>query len=107
MRVIVGGPYNSGLLAGGANYDYTPAPPALIARRDRLAALCLNHGVDLRAAALQFSLAPPMVAAVIPGGRSVEEVQQNAALMSTVIPDVLWSEMRDEGLIPPHAPVPP
>ncbi len=103
--VVVGGPYNSGLLAGGNTYNYAPAAAEMIARRDRLAAACRRHGVDLRAAALQFCAAHPVVAAVIPGARSAEEVRQNAALMAAAIPPALWGELRDLGLIPAHAPV--
>ncbi len=107
VRVVIGGPYNSGLLAGGGTYDYEPAPAELIARRDRLAALCARHGVALKAAALQFCTAHPVVAAAIPGGRSVAEVRENAALMSQPLPAALWQEMKQLGLIPQHAPTPP
>jgi len=106
VSIVMGGPYNSGLLTGGSTYDYAPAPPALIARRDAIAAICQRHGVDLRAAALQFCTAHPVVAAAIPGARTVAEMTQNAALMSAVIPAALWSELREAGLIPAHAPVP-
>ncbi len=105
VSVVAGGPYNSGLLAGGGTYNYAPAAADMIAHRDRLAAVCRRHGVDLRAATLQFCAAHPVVAAVIPGGRSAEEVRQNAALMTAVIPPALWAELRDLGLIPAHAPV--
>ncbi len=105
VSVVVGGPYNSGLLAGGSTYNYEPAPAGLIARRDQLAAVCQRHGVDLRTAALQFCVAHPVVAAVIPGGRTAAEVSQNAALMTATPPD-LWAELRGLGLIPAHAPVP-
>ncbi|MGH7210127.1 MAG: aldo/keto reductase, partial [Acetobacteraceae bacterium] len=106
VSVVVGGPYNSGLLAGGGTYNYAPAAAEMIARRDRLAAVCRRHGVDLRATALQFCAAHPVVAAVMPGARSAEEVRQNAALMAAAIPSALWAELRDRSLIPAHAPVP-
>ena len=105
VSVVAGGPCNSGLLAGGGTYNYAPAAAELIARRDRLAAVCRRHGVDLRAAALQFCAAHPVIAAVIPGGRSADEVRQNAALMTAAIPPALWEELWDLGLIPAHAPV--
>jgi D-threo-aldose 1-dehydrogenase len=106
VSIVVGGPYNSGLLTGGNTYDYVQAPPALIARRDAMAALCQRHGVDLRAAALQFCTAHPAVAAAIPGARTVAEMRQNVALMTQPIPQALWTELKREGLIPDHAPVP-
>jgi hypothetical protein len=67
VHVVVGGPYNSGLLAGGRTFEYREAPPDKVAARDRLAAIATRHGVDLRAAALQFCAAHPVVASVIPG----------------------------------------
>ena len=106
VSVVIGSPYNSGLLAGGDTFNYAPATPGLIARRDRLAAVCHRHGVDLRSAALQFCAAHPVVAAVIPGGRSASEVQSNAALMAAQTPADLWTELRNLGLIPASAPVP-
>lgn len=106
VSVVVGGPYNSGLLAAGSTYDYVPATQALLMRRDALAALCEAHGVDLRAAALQFCLGHPAVAAAIPGARSAMEARDNAALMRASIPAALWSDMRERQLILPNAPVP-
>ena len=106
VAVVIGGPYNSGLLAGGATYNYARAPGALMERRDRLAALCARFGTDLRAAALQFCTAHPVVAAAIPGGRTATEVRQNAALMAQPIPPALWAEMKEQKLLPEHAPTP-
>lgn len=106
VAVIIGGPFNSGLLAGGGTFDYREAPPERVAARDRLAALCARHGVDLRAAALQFAAAHPAVAAVIPGAVEPAQVRANAALMRTPIPPALWQEMRAAGLLPPEAPTP-
>jgi D-threo-aldose 1-dehydrogenase len=107
VRIVIGGPYNSGLLAGGGTYNYEPAPAEMISRRDRMAALCAQHTVDLKAAALQFCTAHPVVAAAIPGARSVAEMQQNAAMMAQPIPAALWQDMKQQGLIPQHAPTPP
>lgn len=106
VSVVVGGPYNSGLLTGGNMYDYVQAPPPLIARRDAIAAICGRHGVDLRAAALQFCTAHPVVAAAIPGARDSTEMQQNVDLMRVTIPVDLWSELKSAKLIPDHAPTP-
>lgn len=106
VHVVVGGPYNSGLLAGGSTFEYKPAPADMIERRDRIAAVCQRHGVDLRAAALQFCAAHPVVAAIIPGAKHAAKVAENARLMAAPIPSALWQELRDEGLIPGDAPVP-
>ncbi len=104
--IICGGPYNSGLLAGGSTWNYAEAPPDLIARRDRLAAICNSHGVSLRAAALQFPLAHPAVASVIPGARTPEEARDNLARLAEPVPRALWQELQHEGLLRPHAPIP-
>jgi D-threo-aldose 1-dehydrogenase len=106
VKVVIGGPYNSGLLAGGSTFNYEKAPPALRARAEALAAACGRHGVDLKAAALQFPLAHPAVAAVIPGPRTPEEVRQNAAAMAQPIPPALWAELKGQKLLPEAAPVP-
>lgn len=104
--IICGGPYNSGLLAGQATWNYAAAPDDLMARRDRLAAHCQRHGVSLRAAALQFPLAHPAVSAVIPGARTAEEARDNLARLIEPIPAALWRDLQDDGLLRPDAPVP-
>lgn len=106
VRVIVGGPYNSGVLAGNPHYDYGAVPPVVAARVQALAAICERHGVPLPAAALQFPLAHPAVASVIPGARSAAEMTANIAHMAHPIPAALWAEMKDAGLIRADAPVP-
>lgn len=106
VGLVIGGPYNSGLLAGGTTFNYAPAPPALVEKRDRLAALCAAHGVPLKAAALQFCAAPAVVASVIPGGRNPAEVAENVRLMATPIPAGFWQAVREAGLIPREAEVP-
>jgi D-threo-aldose 1-dehydrogenase len=106
VRLVLGGPYNSGLLAGGTTFDYAAAPPAMVARARRIGAVCAAHDVDIRAAALQFCAAHPAVAAVIPGARTAAEVRQNIALMHAPIPTALWAALRSEGLVPAAAPVP-
>jgi D-threo-aldose 1-dehydrogenase len=106
VHVVVGGPYNSGLLAGGRNFEYRAAPPEMVAKRDRIAAICARHGVDIRAAALQFCAAHPVVAAIIPGAKHASKVQENARLMTMPVPAALWDELRREQLIPSDAPTP-
>ncbi|TXL73943.1 aldo/keto reductase [Vineibacter terrae] len=108
--VILGGPFNSGILAGGAKpgatYDYAAAPPAIAERAQRIEAVCARHRVPLAAAALQFPLAHPAVCSVIPGALSIAEVQQNTRHMQQPIPPDLWAELVREGLLDPAAPVP-
>jgi D-threo-aldose 1-dehydrogenase len=109
VSVILGGVFNSGLLADpspGATYDYAPAPAPLVERAQRLAALCARHGVDLKAAALRFSLAHPAVACVLVGARSPAEVEENARAFAAQIPLALWDDLRRARLIAPEAPTP-
>lgn len=106
VRVVIGGPYNSGLLAGGDNYNYAPAPADMLARRQALLEVCSRHGVDIRAAALQFCAAHPVVACTIPGARNAAEVAQNIALMQAPLPAAFWQDLRQGALIPADAPTP-
>jgi len=110
VSVILGGPYNSGILTGGvkpgATHDYAPAPVPLIEKARKIEAVCVRHGVELGAAALQFPLFHPAVCAVIPGALSTEEVGQNVGRMSAKIPVELWSELKREKLLDAAAPTP-
>ncbi|MFF4341252.1 aldo/keto reductase [Kitasatospora sp. NPDC001540] len=109
VGVLVGGVFNSGLLADprpGAPYDYAPAPPELLDRALRLKDACERHGVPLRAAALRFPFGHPAVASVLVGARSAAEVRDAAALLERPVPAALWSELRGRGLLPAHVPVP-
>ena len=110
VEVIVGGPYNSGILATGvvpgAHYDYAPPPADIVRRVDAIADLCRRHGVPMAAAALQFPLAHPAVSAVIPGMGDAEEVAQAVALASCPVPPGLWADLIHAGLVRPDAPVP-
>jgi D-threo-aldose 1-dehydrogenase len=106
VRIVLGGPYNSGVLAGKATYDYAQTPPAVAARVARLEAVCAAHGVALKAAALQFVAAHPLVVSVIPGAATADEVAGNAALLAAEVPAGLWGELKAEGLIDVAAPVP-
>ncbi len=104
--IIVGGPCNSGLLAGGDTWNYAEAPSDLIARRDRLAEVCAADGVALEAAALQFPLAHAAVASVIPGSRTAEQTRANLAHLAAPIPAALWADLKSDGLVRADAPVP-
>lgn len=110
MSVILGGPFNSGILAGpvrdGASYDYVAAPADIIARARRIEAVCARHDTPLPAAALHFVLAHPAVCSVIPGALSRSEVEQNIAHLRRPVPAALWAELQAEGLLDPAAPVP-
>jgi D-threo-aldose 1-dehydrogenase len=106
VHVVVGGPYNSGLLAGGKTYDYTEAPADKIAARDRIMAICERFGIDIRAAALQFCAAHPVVAAVIPGAKHADRVRQNLDLMHQEIPAGFWNALKAEQTLPENAPTP-
>src|SRR5258708_6718594 len=102
--------YNSGILAtgaiDGARYYYKPAPPEILERTRRLEAVCARFGVPLAAAALQFPLHHPAIASVVIGHEHASEVARNVALLRMPIPDALWAELKDAGLIPHHAPAP-
>jgi D-threo-aldose 1-dehydrogenase len=104
--LVIGGPLNSGILAGRDTWNYDKAPPEIVARVQKLAAVCKAHNVPLPAAALQFPLAHPVVAAVIPGPRNAAEFVENLPLFTMKIPPGLWSDLRAEGLLHPNAPVP-
>ena len=110
ISIIVGGPYNSGILAQGAvkeaTFDYRKAPAQIMDRVRRIEAVCARHGTPLKAAALQFPLAHPAVAAVIPGARSPEEVDENVQMAGFEIPSDFWAELLEEGLVPDDAPTP-
>jgi D-threo-aldose 1-dehydrogenase len=110
VSVILGGPYNSGILTGGvtdaATHDYAQAPAPLIDKARKIEAVCKRHGVELGAAAMQFPLFHPALCSVIPGALSVREVEQNVERMSVKIPSDLWSELKREKLLDPSAPTP-
>ena len=106
VDIVVGGPYSSGILAGGAHFEYQKASPAIIAKVERIKAIAARHGVSVKAAALQFSLANPAVAAVIPGASRPERLAEDLAALHAVIPAAFWHEMRAEQLVSPFAPLP-
>ncbi|HJU20678.1 MAG TPA: aldo/keto reductase [Stellaceae bacterium] len=106
VSVIVGGPLNSGILAGRETWNYRPAPPEIVARAEAIRTLCERHGVPLAAAALQFPLAHKAVAAIIPGPRNVSEFEDNLRLFQQPIPAELWADLRALRLLHPDAPTP-
>jgi D-threo-aldose 1-dehydrogenase len=110
ISIIIGGPYNSGILATGAKpgakFNYADAPPEILEKVRKVEEVCERHQVPMKAAALQFPLAHPAVASVIPGARSVAELEENFRLISHPIPSGFWADLRSKGLLPEGAPVP-
>ncbi|MCX4672009.1 aldo/keto reductase [Streptomyces sp. NBC_01381] len=107
--VVMGGVFNSGLLADpgpGATYDYAAAPAGLLDRALRLKAMAERHGTTLRAAAIAFPLAHPSVTGVLVGARSAYEVRDAAEQFARAVPDAFWRDVRAEGLLPAEVPVP-
>ncbi|WP_131100920.1 aldo/keto reductase [Bacillus sp. SYJ] len=106
MDIVVGGPYSSGVLAGGAHFEYQKASPEIIAKVNKMKNLADRHGISIKAAALQFALANPAVAAVIPGASKPERIAEDQAALKTVIPATFWEEMREQKLVAENAPLP-
>jgi D-threo-aldose 1-dehydrogenase len=112
VRIVLGGPYNSGILATGTrgsgtpHYDYGEAPPEVVARVAAIEAACDAFGVPLRAAALQFPLGHPSVVSVIPGMGRIAHVEDAVRLMAIAIPPAFWDALKARGLLHPQAPVP-
>ena len=116
VSIVVGGPYNSGILAHDGRlgerrktplmYEYQPAPPEIIARVAALEAVCDSYRVPLAAAALQFPLAHPQVISVIPGMGNPQEVRGAKEWLTMAIPAAFWTELRSQGLVRPDAPLP-
>ena len=111
VSLVIGGVFNSGITATGAvpgaYYNYQPATAETMQRVVRIEAVCRRHNVDLPAAALQFPLGHPSVAAVIPGALNGTQVERNLAHFRQPIPAAFWTELKAEKLIRVDAPVPP
>jgi D-threo-aldose 1-dehydrogenase len=110
IGILLGGPYNSGILATGpkkgAFYNYEPAPKAILERVGKIEKVCKTNDVKLAQAALRFPLTHPSVVLVLPGAVSPKEVAQNVKTMSAKIPKKLWKQLKTEGLLDPRAPTP-
>lgn len=110
--IILGGPYNSGILATGVHsnniphYDYEPAPKHIIDRVAKIELVCDEYQVNLAAAALQFPLGHSSVASVIPGLGSAKRVETTIKLFSEQIPNDFWQTLKDENLLDQAAPLP-
>ncbi|MFI8714970.1 aldo/keto reductase [Brevibacillus brevis] len=105
-KIIAGGPYSSGVLAGGTHFEYQKASPEIMAKVDRIKAIANRHNISVKAAALQFVLANPAVAAVIPGASRPDRITEDVAAMNEVIPAAFWQEMREQKLVAQDAPLP-
>lgn len=105
-KIIVGGPYSSGVLAGGTHFEYQKASPEIIAKVNSIKAIANRHNISIKAAALQFVLANPAVAAVIPGASRPDRITEDVAAMNEVIPVAFWQEMREQKLVAQDAPLP-
>lgn len=106
VGIVFGGPYNSGVLAGKSTFNYGEIPPAVAERVRALAAVCRQHDVELRRAALQFVAAHPLGVSVIPGAVSIEEVDSNIGLLAAPIAPGFWRDLKERGLIDRDSAVP-
>ena len=106
VDIVIGGPYSSGVLAGGNHFEYAPASKEILAKVDKIKALCAKYGIPIKAAALQFSLAHPASAAVIPGASKPSRIQEDHDALKAKIPDDFWRDMRTQNLVAPNAPLP-
>ncbi len=106
VGVVIGGPFNSGVLAGKPSYNYSAVPDDIRSKVRALDGVCHAHGVSLAAVALQFVLGHPAVVSVIPGAQTSDEVASNKKLLVHKIPPGLWTELQDKRLIDARAPIP-
>jgi D-threo-aldose 1-dehydrogenase len=109
--VILGGVYNSGILAtgavSGARHNYNPADREVLARVSEIEKLCATHDVPIAAVALQFALAHPAVASVVLGASTLKQQAGNVNAATAAIPHQLWDALRENGYLRPDAPTPP
>jgi D-threo-aldose 1-dehydrogenase len=106
IDIVVGGPYNSGILAGGTRFEYQTAPAAISAKVARITDVAQRYDVPHQGRSVAVSLAHPATAAVIPGASRPERIAEDYAALNTTIPDDFWHEMRDQHLVAAHAPLP-
>jgi D-threo-aldose 1-dehydrogenase len=106
VDIVIGGPYSSGVLAGGTHFEYALSSKEILAKVEKIKAICAKHGVPIKAAALQFSLAHPASAAIIPGASQPNRIKEDHDALKAKIPDGFWRDMRTQGLVAPNAPLP-
>ena len=105
-RIVIGGPYNSGVLAGTPTYNYAEIPPDIAERVQAIAEVCAAHDVPMARAALHFVAAHPVVVSVIPGGQNAAQTRENARLLDEEVPAAFWADLKARQLIHPDAPTP-
>jgi D-threo-aldose 1-dehydrogenase len=106
VDIIVGGPYSSGILAGGTHFEYQKASPEIIAKVEKIKGIAQRHGISVKAAALQFSISNPAVATIIPGASKPERIAEDQAALNEVIPATFWHDMKEQKLVAENAPLP-
>jgi D-threo-aldose 1-dehydrogenase len=109
IGILLGGIYNSGILAApkpGATFNYEAADPALVVRAQEFDALARAHGTELKAAAIQFGLAHPAVTCIVQGARNASEVAENVAMAGLSVPASFWRAVRERKLLDPRTPLP-
>jgi D-threo-aldose 1-dehydrogenase len=106
LGIVVGGPYSSGALVGGPNFEYAPATPAILDKVARIRAIAQRYGISMKAAGLQFALANPAVVAVIPGASRPQRIAEDRAALQEKVPVDFWKALRAQGLVHPEAPLP-
>jgi D-threo-aldose 1-dehydrogenase len=110
ISIIIGGAYNSGILATGAvegaHYNYAPAPPEIMEKTRKIETVCARFNIPMKAAALQFPFGHPAVVSNIPGVKTKDRFEENLSLFTHPIPAAFWAALKAESLIVPEAPVP-
>ncbi|WP_409291145.1 aldo/keto reductase [Peribacillus sp. SCS-37] len=106
VKIVVGAPFNSGVLVGGDHFDYGKIPEDIAAKAKRIQQAAEKHGISVKSAALQFSMAHPAVAAVIPGSTRPQHVKEDVAASKEKIPAAFWQELKEKELVAPNAPLP-
>ena len=106
LGIVVGGPYSSGALVGGPNFEYAPIKPEMQAKIARIKAIADRYGISMKAAGLQFALANPAVVAVIPGASKPGRIAEDRNALDEIVPAEFWRELRLTGLVDTAAPLP-
>jgi D-threo-aldose 1-dehydrogenase len=106
VDIVVGGPYSSGILAGGRHFEYAAPSKGVVAKVEKIKSLCRDYDIPIKAAALQFSLAHPAVAAVIPGASKPDRIKEDREALRTKIPQGFWTALRAAKLVAAEAPLP-
>ncbi|GAB2897701.1 aldo/keto reductase [Microbulbifer echini] len=106
LGIVAGGPYSSGALVGGPNFEYAPASESILQKVSKIKAISDKYGISNKAIGLQFVLANPAVAAVIPGASKPSRIKEDVEALETIIPEAVWQELRQAHLVDDSAPLP-